>query len=344
MRPNSLRRFCERVVILAAAALAVAQVPAVAQTRLTIYSAYETGQMRPLVAAFEKKHPDIKVDHFRQPGEELLATLELELRAKSPKADVIGLNDASLTYLNKKHSALQPYAAVDIDKLRAEVQDPTRSITPAFMNIYLIHYNTKKIAAADAPQSWADLAAPKWKDAVAMADPNSSQSVQSFVWFVAEYLGKREPNQFGWNYFKRMGANGVHLESSHGTIRDLTVSGERPLAVQLLANAQTAANRGEPTNSVWPREGSPGELSAFALLKDAKNADAGKKWLDFIVGTEAQALMPGSLGGAPLRNDVAYKFPDGTPLDKVRLIPVDSGFISENRKAQARKFHDALGR
>ena len=330
--------------IAATAALALAHGPVAAQSRLTIYSAYETGQMRPLIAAFEKKHPDIKVDHFRQPGEELLATVELELRAKSTKADVLGLNDASLTYLNKKHSALQPYAAADIDKLRAEVQDPSRHITPAFINIYLIHYNTKKIAAADAPQSWADLTAPKWKDAVAMADPNSSQSVQSFVWFVTEYLAKREPNQFGWDYFKRLGSNGVHLESSHGTIRDLTVSGERPVAVQLLANAQTAANRGEPTNPVWPREGSPGELSAFALLKDAKNADAGKKWLDFVVGLEAQALMPGSLGGAPVRNDVAYKFPDGTPLDKVRLIPVDSGFISENRKAQARKFHDALGR
>jgi iron(III) transport system substrate-binding protein len=257
---------------------------------------------------------------------------------------VVGLNTASLTYLQKKHQALAAYAAKDADKVRAEVRDPQNFITPAFINLYLIHYNTKKIAAADAPKSWADLLSPRWKDAVSMADPNSSQSVQSFVWFIADHLGKTDPSRFGWDYFKKLGANGVHLESSHGTIRDLTVSGERPLAVQLLANAQTAANRGEPANPIWPTEGSPGEVSAFALLKDAKAREAGQKWLDFVLSPDGQALMPGSLGGAPVRNDVAYKYPDGTPLDKVRIVPVDSAFISENRKQQARRFHEALGR
>ena len=314
-----------------------------AQT-LIIYSAYETGQMKPLVAAFEKANPGIKVEHFRQPGEELLATLELELRAKSPKADVVGLNDASLHYLQRRHTALEPYAAKDAAKIRAEVRDPQNLITPAFINLYLIHYNTKKIAEADRPKSWADLTLPRWKNAIAMADPNSSQSIQSFVWFIAEHLGKTDGAKFGWDYFKRLGANGVHLESSHGTIRDLTINGERPLGVQLLANVQTAANRGEPTSGIWPVEGAPGEISAFALMKTSPNKDAAKKWLDFVLSLDGQALMPASLGGAPVRNDVAYKYPDGTPVDAVKIIPVDSGYISENRKQQAKRFHEVLGR
>jgi len=336
-----------KVVVLARAVIVgTALLPCLAhaQTRLTIYSAYETSQMRPLIQAFEKASPDIKIDHFRQAGEELVAMIELELRAGSPKADVVGLNAASLTYLQGKHRPLLAYAPKGIENVRQEFRDPQNFITPAFINVYLIHYNTKKISAADAPKSWADLNAPRWKGAVAMADPASSQSVQSFVWFVGDYLGKTDPSKFGWEYFKKLGANGVHLESSHGTIRDLTVSGERPLGVQLLANAQTAANRGEPTSVVWPIEGSPGEVSAFALMKDTKVKEAGQKWLDFVVSPEGQALMPNSLGGAPVRNDVPYKYPDGTPLDKVRIVPVDSAFIAESRKQQARKFHEALGR
>ncbi len=330
----------------AGTAIAAASIiPASAQSRrLTIYSAYENSQVAPLARAFEAKNPGIGVDHFRQPGEELLATLELELRARSPKADVVGLNDASIAYLQRRHDAFEPYKAASIEKARAEMRSPGDVFTPAFVNLYLIHYNTRRISAADAPKSWFDLLDPKWRNQISMADPNSSQSVQSFVWFVADYLGKQDPAKYGWDYFKKLGANGVHLESSHGTIRDLTVSGERPLGINLLANAQTAANRGEPTSNVWPVEGAPGELSAFGLMRASRQKELGKLWLDFIISEEGQTLMPASLGGAPVRNDVAYKFPDGSPLDRVKIVNVDSGFISENKRTQARKFHDALGR
>ena len=78
-----------RTWVAAFAFAAAGAMPAHAQERLTIYSAYENSQMRPLIQAFEKANPDVKVDHFRQAGEELVATIELELRAKSPKADVV---------------------------------------------------------------------------------------------------------------------------------------------------------------------------------------------------------------------------------------------------------------
>ena len=53
--------------------------------------------------------------------------------------------------------------------------------------------------------------------------------------------------------------------------------------------------------------------------------------------------MPCSLGGAPVRNDVRTSIRTGRPRSRP-YRPVDSAFISENRKQQARKFHEALGR
>ena len=330
----------------AATGVAVLASPALraqAQTQLVSESGFEAGQIKPLMDAFAKDNPQIKPVHFHQPGGEIVTTLELELRAHASKADVAGLTDASLNYLQGKYDAFEPYAAKDIGAARPEVQNKANIFTPAFLNLYLIHYNTKLITAADAPKSWADLLNPKWKGKIVMADPGSSQSVQSFIWFIADYLGKKEPATFGWDYFKKLGANSPRLENSHGTIRDLTISGERPIGIQVLANVQAAANHGDPTSSSWPAEGAPGELSAFSVLRSSKNREAGKKWLDFLISPAGQALMPFSLGGAPIRNDVAYKYPDGTPVDKVAVVPVDSTFIAANIKAQAKRFHDAIG-
>lgn len=330
---------------LAALALGFAAAPASAQSgKLLIYSAYPKEHMEPLVQAFNKVQPGIAVELFQRPGEELLATLELELRARSPKADILGLNEASMNHLHGRYEALEVYAPKDIDKVRPEFRDRRNIITPAFVNLYLIHYNTNKITKANAPKTWADLLDPRWKNSIALADPKRSQSIQSFIWFITEHLGKQDPKTYGWEYFKKLGANSPQLESSHATIRDLAVSGERPIGIQLLANAQTTMNRGEPASIVWPSDGVPGEMSSFAVLKAASNKVAAQRWLDFIVSKDTQQMIPTSLSGAPVRDDVDYKYPDGTPVKDVKIISVDSGFIAANRRQQADKFHEAMAK
>src|SRR4051794_36038456 len=99
-------------------ASALSQHKAAAQAAaLVIYSAYEDGQIGPLVTEFTKMNPGINVRHFHQPGEELVGTLTLELQAGQGRADVVGLNEASLLTLNEKLAALEPYGAAGQDKL-----------------------------------------------------------------------------------------------------------------------------------------------------------------------------------------------------------------------------------
>src|SRR3954447_16589209 len=118
---------------------------------LVIYSAYEDGQIGPLATEFTKANPSIKVRHFHQPGEELLGTLTLELQAGQGRADVVGLNEASLLILDEKLSALDPYSAAGQDKLMPGMGDPRSRFTPAFVNLYLIHYNIKALQAVGVP-------------------------------------------------------------------------------------------------------------------------------------------------------------------------------------------------
>lgn len=311
---------------------------------LQIYSAYPDEHIKPLIVEFNKKHPNVKVEVSVQPGEELLSTIELEMRAKSPRADIVGLNQASINSLQKRHSAMEAYQPAELDKVRAEARDPANIVIPACINPYLIQYNTNQVKAADAPKNWKDLLDPKWKGKIAMADPAKSQSVHSFLWFINTEMAKSDAASYGLQYFDRLKANEVRLESSHGTIRDLTASGERPIGIQLLANGQTSANRGDPTAIVWPPEGSPGEISAFAMFSASDNKPAAKAWLDFVISKEGQTVMPKALSCAPIRNDVDYKFPGGTAVADVKIVPVDTTFITENRQKQTQDFNKAMGR
>jgi iron(III) transport system substrate-binding protein len=334
----------KNTVSMAALALMLAAGSAAAQDgTLRIYSAYPDEHMKALVDGFKVGHPGVDVQVSVQPGEQLLSTLELELRANSPQADVVGLNQASIGALQAAHSAFAAYAPKGIEGVRPEVLDANGTSVPACVNLYLIQYNTNAIKAEDAPTHWTGLLDPKWKDQIALADPASSQSVHSFIWFISEHMAA-EGGDYGWAFFEKLAANAPRLEKSHGTIRDMTASGERPIAVQLLANGQTSADRGDPTSLVWPAEGSPGEISSFAMFEGAANVPAAQAWLDYIVSADAQAMMPKALGCAPVRNDVAYKFPDGTAVGDVKIVPVDAAFIAREREAQIAKFNTAFGR
>ncbi|WP_157968954.1 ABC transporter substrate-binding protein [Tropicimonas sp. IMCC34011] len=318
--------------------------PALAQDgNLRIYSAYPDEHMAALIEGFGAQYPDVDVQVSVQPGEQLLSTLELELRANAPQADLVGLNQASIAALAADHDAFAEYRPEGLTNVRENLRDASGLSVPACVNVYLIQYNTNAISEDEAPESWMDLTDPQWADQVAMADPASSQSIQSFLWFISEYLPQNGNGDFGWDYFGKLTENGVRLEGSHGTIRDLTAAGERPLAVQLLANGQTSANRGDPTSLVWPTEGSPGEVSSFAMLDGAANREAAQAWLDFIVSPEAQAIMPDALGCAPVLTEIGYSFPDGTAVGDVDIVAVDSTWIAENREAQIEAFEEATG-
>jgi len=56
---------------------------------LNIYYGTSRDLFEPVVQAFAASRPDIKVSSYRAPTEELMATIELEIKAGKPRADVI---------------------------------------------------------------------------------------------------------------------------------------------------------------------------------------------------------------------------------------------------------------
>jgi iron(III) transport system substrate-binding protein len=317
--------------------------PAVAG-ELNIYFGTSRDLFDPVIQAFGATRPDIKISSYRAPTEELMATIELEIKAGKPRADVIVITASQLFGLQQQHKALEPYAPKGLDKVKKELRDPELLRTPTGVNLSLIQYNTKRITGADIPKKYADLLNPKFNNQIVMTDPRSSSSAHTHIWFLTKFLADAagEP-PYGWSFYKELRKLNAKYVASHGTIRAMVQTGERPLGIQMLNDAMMSIKKGEPAAFVLAEEGSPAEISAASLVKGSRNPNEAKAFVDFLLTEQGQDLMVKLGGMVPVRTDTAFKFPDGRGVADVKLVAVDLAYITPaKRQEHMEKFHEIM--
>jgi ABC-type Fe3+ transport system, periplasmic component len=85
----------------------------------------------------------------------------------------------------------------------------------------VIVYNTTKVAAADAPRSVFDLADPRWKGQVAIADPRFGSTSFHVAALYAEVGDERADD-----YFRKLKANEVKIVDGNSVVRDMVARGD----------------------------------------------------------------------------------------------------------------------
>lgn len=308
---------------------------------LMVYYGTPRDIMKPLFDGFIEEHPDIKVEQFRQPTEELMSTLQLEIKGGNTRADVIISSAAQLEALDTATSALVPYDSKEAALIEPSLIPENKHINPLGMNLYVIAYNSDMIDKADAPQSFADLLDPKWKDKIAMADPNASGSIHSFIYHMTNVLSEQGA-PYGWDFFSELSKLSPRLEASHGTVRDLVLSGERP--VGLILTEQLRVLAGDPAGAwSWPTESLPAEPLGMGIVKSAEDNPAAKAFVDFVQSDKGQKIVSEVMGLVPVRTDLDFEFADGTTLDEIDIVGVDSAFIAKSLQEQSSELHKRLG-
>jgi iron(III) transport system substrate-binding protein len=311
---------------------------------LNVYYGTSRDLFEPVIQAFAASRPDIKVSSFRAPTEELMATIELEIKAGKPRADVIVITASQLFGLQQQHKALEPYAPKELEKIKKELRDPEMLLTPTGLNLSLIQYNTKRITGADIPKKFTDLLNPKWNNQIVMTDPRSSSSAHSHIWFLTKYMvdAAGEP-PYGWSFYKELRKLNAKYVASHGTVRAMVQTGERPLGIQMLNDAMMSIKTGEPASFVIAQEGSAAEITAASLVKGSRNPTEAKAFVDFLLTEKGQEFMVKLGGYVPVRTDSPFKFPDGRGLADVKLVPVDLAYITpQKREEHMQKFQEIM--
>lgn len=317
----------------AAGQLALALLAGVAHAgTLTLYTSQPEADATKTVEAFKAANPGVKVEIFRSGTSDLLTKLAAEFAAGAPQPDVLLIADAVSMELLKKDGRLLAYAEADVDGLAQDSYDAGRTYFGSKLITTGIAYNT---AAAEKPESWADLARPAYKDGLVMPSPLYSGA--------AAYMmsGMALDPALGWAFYTGLKDNGAIAVRGNGAVLKAVAGGEKPYGVLVDFMALNARAQGSPIEFVFPAEGVTAVTEPVAILSTAKNPADGRRFVDFILSDDGQKLAR-DMGYLPAKASAGR--PDWLPEGvEIKLMPVDIEAVTGRIEADKAAFADLFG-
>jgi len=319
--------------ILAMASLVAAQDAALIQAakkegKAVWYTSLALPSSTAIAHYFEKKYPGISVEVHRTGSQRVLQRVMQEATAGIKNVDLIHTSDAGHFELLKDKNMLMKYTPQAVSSFPEGFKDKAGYYYGMRATLSVIAYNPKSIAEKDAPKTWKDLLNSKWSGKEVSAHPGYSGIIMTHVLALV--------NVYGWDYFRDLAKNKLHLVQSANDPAGVVASGERPVGVNGAEYFYyKTLKQGNPIKIVYPKEGVPLVVSPVAIAKDAPHPNAAKLFMEFIFAKEQQQLLADKEGLYTGHPDVTYPA-DKPKLKDLKLLTADADEL-EKRNAEIKK-------
>jgi iron(III) transport system substrate-binding protein len=206
-----------------------------------------------------------------------------------PRADVFWSNEPVRTLVLKSKGVLAPYRSPSAQGIPPALVDPDGFWTGFSARIRVIAYNTKLVKPENAPQSVFDLADPKWRGQVAIADPRfGSTSFHVAALYALAGVEKMD------DFFRRLKANGVRIIDGNSVVRDMVARGEVRVGLTDTDDVNVAIEDGQPIGMVLPDRnglGVPVMPNMTSLIANAPHPDEGKRLIDYLLSPDVERML-----------------------------------------------------
>ena len=281
--------------------------------KLLYYSDLTLPDCTLMAKEFEKKYPFVKVEVLRSSGESLLTRALGEARAKSLKAGIFQASIVPVSIM-KQAGFLMNYVSPESKAWPAKFKD-TEDFWNAFQIFpYVITYNTKLISRQEAPKTYFDLLAPKWKGKIGLETEDTQ-------WFF--HLIKVMGREKGIDYMKQLAKQDLMFHTGHPLQIQLCISGELPIVVVGYYNhVEQEKSKGAPIE--WVRfESFPtiASVNAVSIVANSPTPNAAKLFYNFLISREAAKILRETLRRVPGN-------PDEQPHE-IRTLNIHTAFPEE---------------
>ena len=290
-----------------------------------------------MAGLFERAHPGVKLNTIRSTSQVAFQRLRQDQQAGLHNCDVYSSSDISHFDDLQREKRLMPYAPANAAKLDPALRGKTLWVDgqyyPALISMMALAYNSKQVAAAEAPRNWPDLLDPKWRGKLAVGHPGFSGYAGTWALLMQQ--------MYGDGFFDKLAANKPLVgRSSNDSVTQLN-SAERIVAASPAYVAIESGRRGNPVVVNYPVDGALLMVSPAAIMGDAPRPSAAKLFMEWLLGPENSTLLVEQ--GAVRLNTDAANAADQPALADIRTRRPTVAEIVAGIPDVTERWRDALG-
>lgn len=312
--------------------LATSALAAEVSGKLVLYTSQPNADAQKTVDAFKAKHPDVEVEWIRDGTTKVMAKLRAEIEAGAPQPDVLLIADMVTMEGLEAEGRLMAHPEADTSAYDPALMDDEGHYFSTKLITTGIAYNT---AAPMVPTSYEDLLKAEARDKLAMPSPLTSGAATIHMAAIISHP------DLGWSYYEGLADQGANPKGGNGGTYKAIAGGEKLYGFVVDFLPIRNKLKGAPVEFVFPKEGVSAVTEPVAILSTAKNPDAAKAFVDFLISPEGQQLAS-DMGYLPAHPAITP--PEGFPsLNDIELLDFDPATALSEDKANKARFIDIFG-
>lgn len=252
--------------------------------QVTVYTSMNSETTDAVAEAFEAD-TEINVLTYRAEAERVRTRILQEASAGRLEVDVAWIGDSRLVPI-RDEGILTPYTSPHQEDLVEGAVSEFWTLNR--YNIYTVAWNTDQVAEGEQPQSYQDLADPRW-DGVTTMDPGDADWYWMLSQHLTEDLGFSEDELA--QYWEDV-TDGADANSGHTSTRALLVAGRYSMVVSDFSKGiELEKVSGAPVEWLPPMEPLIGTPEAAAIIGETARPASALLFMDWLISDGQQVLL-----------------------------------------------------
>ncbi|MBN8555192.1 MAG: ABC transporter substrate-binding protein [Deltaproteobacteria bacterium] len=305
---------------------------------LFVYTSLEEVTAKALIKAFEEE-TKIKTEFVRLSTGEAGARIEAE---KNNPQGSIWVGGPAGSHAEARDKGLTiPYHSPATSTLNAKYKDKENYWSGLYLGILAFVANTDQLKklGLTAPETWADLTDPKWKNHIQIPNPGTSGTSYNVMTTLITKFGEQD----AFNYMKNL----------HKNISQYTRSGAAPIKNAALGESAVAVGYTQdifrliyeskaPLQLIYPKDGTGYEVAAVSLIKGGKQTELAQKLYDWLYSPAASQILADNFNAPLVKTKETQVKPEVLLPVTLKLIDTDVDWAGKNRQRLIDLWNDRI--